>query len=92
MDKKVNGLKGICCFMVAVGHAFSILLPEYYFGNSIATNLIGAKIFYSSPLNFLINGSSALICFFTLSGYVVPLKSFTGNAEQKFWPKWGGGT
>lgn len=90
MDKKVNGLKGICCLIVAVGHAFSILLPKYYFGDSIATNFAGAKIVYSSPLNFLINGSSALICFFILSGYVIPLKKIKTNCKQKFWSKWGG--
>lgn len=77
--KYINGLKGICCILVCVGHMVSVLLPSLYFGGRYESHTTWARLIYESPLNALFNSSSALMCFLLISGFLIPLKSFVKN-------------
>lgn len=71
--KYVDALKGFCCLIVCLGHMVSLFFPAVYFGMAYQMHSDYEKIFFETPLNILINGPSALMCFLLLSGFVIPL-------------------
>lgn len=84
----IDGLKGICCIIVSLGHMSALLLPALYFGAGAQSHVSWSHIFYETPLGMFFNSSSALFCFLMLSGFLVPLKAFTSGRQPDILPKW----
>lgn len=84
----INGLKGICCVMVSLGHMVALLLPELYFGSNVQSHTEVTAMIHELPINMFYNLASALMCFLLLSGFVTPLKSFTANEKINVLEKW----
>ena len=84
----VNGLKGIGCVLVSVGHMAAILLPSLYFGAGCENHTRFEPFIYETPLNMLFNSSSALMCFLLLSGFVIPLKKYNKGEGISVLNKW----
>lgn len=80
--KYIDSLKGICCLIVCVGHMVSVFFPAVYFGMTYEMHSGHEKLFFETPLNVLINGPSALMCFLLLSGFVIPL-GYYGKGKVK---------
>ncbi len=88
--KYIDSLKGICCLIVCVGHMVSVFFPAVYFGMTYEMHSSHEKLFFETPLNVLINGPSALMCFLLLSGFVIPL-GYYSKGKVKILTNRGGG-
>lgn len=85
----VNGLKGICCIQVSIGHMVALLLPSLYFGSSYQSHTNWDCLVYGTPIGMFCNAPSALMCFLLLSGFVIPYKKFTSGENISVLKKWG---
>lgn len=75
--------------IVCIGHMASLLFPSIYFGPAYMSHTEFAKWIYETPFNFFFNAPSALMCFFLLSGFVIPLKKFLSGENISVLGKWG---
>lgn len=85
----VNGLKGICCIQVSIGHMVALLLPAMYFGSSYQSHTNWDWLVYGTPIGMFCNAPSALMCFLLLSGFLIPYKKFTSGENINVFKKWG---
>lgn len=87
--KYVDSLKGICCLIVFVGHMASLYLPFVYFGTNYSMHSPFEKYLFETPLNLIFNAPSALMCFFLLSGFCIPLSTYKNRGKVSVLSKWG---
>ena len=85
----INSLKGICCLLVFIGHMSSLFFPYVYFGTNYAMHSQIEKYLFETPINILFNAPSALMCFLLLSGFLLPLSTFSNNGKVAVLSKWG---
>ena len=86
-DKSADGLRGMAALNVAICHFIASFLPMLLYHNfpkqfpeNPNPGLI-FRIFESPVLTFFYNGKFPVIIFFVLSGYVLTIPYFKGNAE-----------
>lgn len=85
----VNGLKGICCIQVSIGHMVALLLPALYFGSSYQSHTNWDWLVYETPIGMFCNAPSALMCFLLLSGFLIPYKQFIFGENINVFKKMG---
>lgn len=75
----IDGIRGIASMAVIFSHFAAVFLPGLFFFDSANTKF---ELFWlNSPLNALTNGSSAVQCFFVLSGFLLTRRVY--NSREK---------
>ena len=69
--KYINGLKGLLCFMIMIGH----FLGVYKYAESFSDHIWSLDRFLDSFLSFLLDESWWLIAFYVISGYLIYISS-----------------
>ena len=73
---EIDGLRGIACLIVLMGHSVACIFPAIYFGNSYQQHSSIEAFVHGTPLNLLFNGSAMVMIFFIISGYLMNNKSY----------------
>lgn len=73
---EIDGLRGIACLIVLMGHSVACIFPAIYFGNSYQQHSSIEAFVHETPLNLLFNGSAMVMIFFIISGYLMNNKSY----------------
>lgn len=72
--KFLDGLRGICCFIVLIDHSINTLKQDIRFTDMPGIDGYIRKIIALSPLNIIYSGISSVCIFFILSGFVLSIK------------------
>ncbi len=75
----LDGLRGIASVFVILCHLAAIFLSSYHTYQPDASAL--SRFFMNSPLNILTNGSTAVQCFFVLSGFLIARKMYRSQPK-----------
>lgn len=83
----LDGMRGICCFIVVIDHSIGMLKPDLR-----ATNLDGIggvlrRLISFTPVNIFYTGAAPVCLFFILSGFVLSLKFFKDSNNFYSLPK-----
>lgn len=73
----LNGLKGIACLLVMIGHYLGL----YKYAQSFVPSIRIIDILNNSPFSFLINEGYWLYLFFVVSGYLVSKSKITSITD-----------
>ena len=76
---ELDGLRGIACLIVLLGHSVACIFPSIYFGNTYESHSQVESFIHATPLNLLFNGSAMVTVFFVISGYLLGHKSKEQN-------------
>lgn len=76
---EIQGLRGIACLIVLMGHSVACIFPAIYFGNSYQQHSQVEAFIHKTPLNVLFNGSAMVMVFFIISGYLIGQKKESLN-------------
>lgn len=68
---EIEGLRGIACLIVLLGHSVACIFPTIYFGNTYVEHSVFEKFIHATPFNLLFNGSAMVMFFFIISGYLM---------------------
>ena len=69
-EKWIDGLKGIACIIVMLGHSVACIFPTVYFGLSYQSHSLVEEIIYTTPIRLVFNASMMVVVFFMISGYL----------------------
>lgn len=72
---EIDGVRGIACLIVLMGHSTACIFPAIYFGSSYSQHSPIEMFIHGTPLNLLFNGSAMVMIFFIISGYLMGQKS-----------------
>lgn len=78
---EIDGLRGIACLIVLMGHSVACIFPAIYFGNSYPQHSSIEAFVHGTPLNLLFNGSAMVMIFFIIGGYLMNNKSYKSLAD-----------
>jgi len=70
----LEGLRGICCFIVIIDHCINFYKPDIRFTGLADIGGGLRRIIAWTPLNFIYSGIAPVCIFFILSGFVLSLK------------------
>ncbi|WP_312229615.1 acyltransferase [Pseudescherichia sp.] len=70
----LDGLRGICCFLVVIEHCINFYKPDIRFTELEGFAGMIRRVVSLSPLNFIYSGDISVAIFFILSGFVLSLK------------------
>lgn len=70
----LDGLRGICCFLVVIEHCVNFYMPNVRFTEMEGIGGVIRRFVGLSPLNFIYSGNISVAIFFILSGFVLSLK------------------
>lgn len=71
---EIEGLRGIACLIVLIGHSVACIFPAVYFGETYKQHSLLETYIHGTPLNLLFNGSAMVMIFFIISGYLMGQK------------------
>ncbi|HBN2229525.1 acyltransferase family protein [Escherichia coli] len=74
--KFLDGLRGICCFIVLIDHSINVLKPDLRHTGMTDIGGYIRRIISLSPLNIIYSGIGPVCIFFILSGFVLSIKYF----------------
>lgn len=80
----LDGLRGLCAFVVVFFHLFSILRPDLPPGSPITLAQALGILALCSPAGLILNGHNAVIVFFVISG--ISLSLAPDSASLRTWP------
>lgn len=78
---EIDGLRGIACLIVLMGHSVACIFPAIYFGDSYQQHSPIEAFVHGTPLNLLFNGSAMVMIFFIISGYLMNDKSYNSLVD-----------
>ncbi|MCT6588735.1 acyltransferase [Pantoea dispersa] len=70
----LEGLRGICCFIVIFDHCINTFKPDLRFTGLSDTGGIVRQLIAWTPLNIIYSGIAPVCIFFILSGFVLSIK------------------
>ncbi|EMZ5812020.1 acyltransferase family protein [Klebsiella aerogenes] len=79
----LEGLRGICCFIVIIDHCINSYKPDLRFTGLSDFGGELRRIIAWTPLNFIYSGIAPVCIFFILSGFVLSLK-FNKTQEREY--------
>lgn len=79
----LDGLRGICCFLVLIEHCINFYKPDVRFTEMTGLGGVIRRVVSSTPLNIVYSGDMAVYIFFVLSGFVLSL-SFNKTRKHEY--------
>lgn len=81
----IDGLKGLACIFVMLGHSVACIFPNVFFGNTIVSHTYAEEWIHGGPLMLVFNSTAMVSVFFTLSGLLIAKKEINeGIIERLF--------
>ncbi|PHI31647.1 acyltransferase family protein [Budvicia aquatica] len=77
----LEGIRGLCCFIVIIDHCVNIFMPSLRFTGTEGVKGEILRVIALSPLNIVYSGLPSVYIFFILSGFVLSFK-YNNNDDK----------